>query len=149
MGNCRSCQWAAICAQAAHWVNISAYPRAAPDYQWAAPDFPRGQRANCSLVMLQQTMGNQFPCTITKLYVLDNGSLFTLCSCIADEEIQCIGSWQSANKKYFTGKIIDPTANPSQRKRPEKEAAAFRCFVSIERKLMIFVENMHFWLFSP
>ncbi len=34
---------------------ISAYP-------WAAHDFARGQRANCSLVVLQQTMGNQFPC---------------------------------------------------------------------------------------
>ncbi len=41
---------------------ISAYQRAAPHYPWAAPDFARGQRANCSLVMLQQTMGIQFPC---------------------------------------------------------------------------------------
>ncbi len=28
-----------------------------------APHFTRGQRANCSLVMLQLTMGNQFPCS--------------------------------------------------------------------------------------
>ncbi len=40
---------------------ISAYLRAAPDYPRAAPDFIHGQRANCSLAMLQQTMGNQFP----------------------------------------------------------------------------------------
>ncbi len=33
---------------------ISAYP-------WAAADFTRGQRANCSLVMQQQTLGSQFP----------------------------------------------------------------------------------------
>ncbi len=39
-----------------------AYPRAAHDYPWAAPDFTHEQRANCSLVMLQQTMGHQFPC---------------------------------------------------------------------------------------
>ncbi len=38
------------------------YPRAAPDYPWAAPDFTRGQHSNCSLVMLQQTMGNELPC---------------------------------------------------------------------------------------
>ncbi len=42
---------------------ISAYPRAALDYPWTAPDSPHGlQCANCSLVMLQQTMGSQFPC---------------------------------------------------------------------------------------
>ncbi len=35
---------------------ISAYP-------WAVADFTRGQRANCSLVMLQKTMASQFPCT--------------------------------------------------------------------------------------
>ncbi len=40
---------------------LSAYPQAAPDYPWAAPDFTRGQRANCSLMMLQQTIGDQFP----------------------------------------------------------------------------------------
>ncbi len=39
---------------------ISAYSRAAPDYPWAAPGFTPGQPANCSLVMLQQTMGKQF-----------------------------------------------------------------------------------------
>ncbi len=38
---------------------ISVYPQAAPDYPWAAPDFCRGQHANCSFVMLQQTMGNK------------------------------------------------------------------------------------------
>ncbi len=37
-------------------AEISAYPLAAPDYPWAVPDFTRGQCANCSLVMLQQTM---------------------------------------------------------------------------------------------
>ncbi len=41
---------------------INAYPRAAPDYPWAAPDLTRWQRANCSLVMLQQTMDCQFSC---------------------------------------------------------------------------------------
>ncbi len=45
---------------------ISAYPQAAPDYPWAVPNSTRGQRANCSLVMLQQTMGNQFPCMYKK-----------------------------------------------------------------------------------
>ncbi len=39
---------------------ISAYPQGSYDYPWATPDFTRGQRANCSLVMLQQTMGSQF-----------------------------------------------------------------------------------------
>ncbi len=38
-------------------AEITAYPR-------ASPDFPRGQRANCSLVTLQQTMGSQFPCSL-------------------------------------------------------------------------------------
>ncbi len=42
-------------------AEISACPRATPDYPWAASDFTRGQRANCSLVMLQQSIGNQFP----------------------------------------------------------------------------------------
>ncbi len=31
-------------------------------YQWAAPDYPWAAHANCSLVMLQQTMGNLFQC---------------------------------------------------------------------------------------
>ncbi len=30
-------------------------------YPWAFPDFTRWQHANCSLVMLQQTMASQFP----------------------------------------------------------------------------------------
>ncbi len=50
------------CAQAEPMGEISAYPQAAHDYPWAAPDFTRGQRANCSLVMLLHTVGNQFRC---------------------------------------------------------------------------------------
>ncbi len=38
-------------------AEISAYP-------WAAADFACGQHANCSLVVVQQTMGSQFPCQI-------------------------------------------------------------------------------------
>ncbi len=37
------------------------------DYPWASPDFTRGQRANCSLVMLRQTMGSQFPSNLNML----------------------------------------------------------------------------------
>ncbi len=51
-----------LCTGSQSMGEISAYPQAAPDYPWAALDFARGLRADCSLVMLQQTMGNQFPC---------------------------------------------------------------------------------------
>ncbi len=51
------------------WLKSVLNPRAAPDYPWAVPDFPRGlQRANCSLVMLQQTLGSQFPCSYTQVF---------------------------------------------------------------------------------
>ncbi len=30
---------------------------------WASPDFNRGQRANCSLVMQAQAMSSQYPCS--------------------------------------------------------------------------------------
>ncbi len=61
------------------WVKISAYPRAAADYPWAASDFTHGQHANCSLVMLQQTMSCQFLCNHSGLtsmpgeYPIGNG----------------------------------------------------------------------------
>ncbi len=62
MGNCTSCQWVAICAQAAHGRNQCLLT--------GSPDFTHGQRANWSLVMLQQTMGNQFPCKIMEIKIL-------------------------------------------------------------------------------
>ncbi len=60
MGNCRSCQWVAICAQAAHgWTSVLTHGQLMTN-PWAAPEFTREQPANCPLVMLQQTMGSQF-----------------------------------------------------------------------------------------
>ncbi len=55
MGHCRSCKRVATCAQTAH-----GWDQCLP---MGNPWFSRGQRANRSLVMLQQSMGNQFPWT--------------------------------------------------------------------------------------